>query len=389
MMLLLLLFITTFSWAQDFREMSFTLGARSSFFVNPEEWDNTFLYYVPEYADETFGQSVGQRRKFKLRVFDYLSSDEGVIIDPLDVSVEYFTNSNSFQIGFLRYRFSETFGLQLLDVANPRDYSEYVFNDLAWSKRAVFGLNDTYRWNELQIQAILTLWPNGDRLPYHDSSFDPTGGQLDYRGGVVNRPWFKDLEYGTRIKYLFANGLDFSALYYHHFSRPTSQEVLMSTPFSFKIRPTEKMVDSLGSSLSFVVKDWVLRADYLFTFNDLVQEDLLTYSTQNHSQLLAGIDRTYDSFLVGLQTQSDFTAEKHFFGIRSEWTALAWWKPSVMMFKNYALNDQWFQFKNMFEKDEWRLTLTYDNIHGARDDENVFGLYRENDRIMVDASYTY
>ena len=157
-MIFLLLFFSILSYAQDFSQKTFTTGVRSSYFLVSNEWDNTFMYYIPEYSDETFGNSVGLRRKFKFRIFDYVSSNEKVIVDPLDVSMEFFSNNNSFQIGFLRYQFSETFGLQLLDVANPRDYSEFIFNDLAWSKRSVFGVNDTYKWNNFQVQLIVTLW---------------------------------------------------------------------------------------------------------------------------------------------------------------------------------------------------------------------------------------
>lgn len=388
-MIFLLLLLPLLGLAQDFSEKSFTLGTRSSYFLNLEKWDNTFLYYVPEYADEVFGEAVGQRRKFKLRVFDYTSSDEHVIIDPLDISVEYFSDKNSFQIGFIRYRFSETFGLQLLDVANPRDYSEYVFNDLSWSKRSVFGVNDTYRWRDLQIQMILTLWPNGDRLPYKNSAFDPTRGMTDYQGGVVVRPWFKDLEYGTRFKYLFENGLDLSFLYYHHFSRPTFQDVTFSPPSTINTKSTDHMVDSLGSAVSFVWKEWVLRGDFLYTFDDLIQKTLLTHKEDDHFQTLMGIDRTYDTFLIGIQSQSDFTEDRHFFGVRYEYTDLAWWKPSAMLFKNYENDESWFQIKNMFIKDDWNFNLTYDNFHGSRNEGDIFGLYRENDRILVDASYSY
>lgn len=388
-MILLLLLLPLIGWAQDFSQRSFTAGARSSYFTETSDWDNSFLYYVPEYAEETFGEAIGQRRKLKLRVFDYVSSDEHVIIDPLDVSVEFFSNNNSFQIGFLRYRFSETFGLQLLDVANPRDYSEFVFNDLSWSKRAVFGLNDTYKWNALQIQMILTLWPNGDRLPYKHSAFDPTQGQFDYQGGVVDRPWFKDLEYGTRFKYLFANGLDFSFLYYHHFSRPTLLDVSVTNFTQVHTETTGHLVDSLGSSASLVLEDWVLRMDGLFTFNDLVQKGPLLHEKENHFQILAGIDRTLDNFLLGLQVQSDFTTQRHFYGLRSEYTNVSWWRPSVMFFKSYESQDQWFQLKSSFESDDWRLSVSYDNIHGSKKENEFFGFYRNLDRLLVDVSFTY
>lgn len=388
-MIFLVLLLPLFVFAQDFSQKSFTSGVRSSYFLNDEKWDNTFLYFNPEYADENFGDSTGRRRKLKLRVFDYVSSNEKVIVDPLDVSFELFSDKNSFQIGFLRYRFSETFGLQLLDVANPRDYSEFIFNDLSWSKRSVFGLNNTYKWNNLQIQMILTLWPNGDRLPYQDSAFDPTNNQIDYQGGVVERPWFKDLEYGTRFKYLLSNGLDLSFLYYHHFSRPTFQKLQMKSLTELKAISTDHMVDSIGSSASYVWQDWVLRIDVLNTFNDLVQKSLLEFEKKNHFQTLAGVDRNFEKFILGIQSQGDFTTGRHFFGVRTEYTDISWWKPAVMIFKNYSRDDQWFQLKNTFEMDEWKLAVSYDNLHGGNEESDLFGFYRKQDRILLDASFTY
>lgn len=388
-MIFFVLLLPLLVFAQDFSERSLTLGSRTSFFTHHEEFDNSFLYVIPEYADETFGESVSIRRKFKLRVFDYVSSNEEVIIDPLDVSLEIFTNKNSFQIGFLRYRFSETFGLQLLDVANPRDYSEFIFNDLSWSKRSVFGMNDTFKIDNLQVQLMLTLWPNGDRLPYQDSAFDPTSSPVHYQGGVVDRPWFKDLEYGTRLKYLFENGLDLSLLYYHHFTRPTFQDVKINGPLNVTTNSTDKLVDSLGSSASFVYEEWVLRGDVLFTFDDYVQKDLLSYDNENHFQSLFGIDRTFKNFLLGFQTQSDYTVSRHYFGMRSEWTQFSWWKPSLMIYRNYKSADQWFQLKSLFELESWKLEVTYDNIHGGKDKSDLFGFYRQNDRFLIDLSYTY
>jgi hypothetical protein len=388
-MIFLLALLPLMGFTQDFTQKSLTVGARSSYFTNLEEWDNTFLYYIPEYADETFGEKIGQRRKFKLRVLDYSNSDEKVIVDPLDVSMEFFSDRNSFQIGFLRYRFSETFGLQLLDVANPRDYSEFIFNDLSWSKRSVFGMNDTFKWNNFQIQFILTLWPNGDRLPYRDTAFDSTSSNVEYQGGVVERPWFKDLEYGTRMKYLFENGLDISFLYFHHFSRPTFQEVKIISLSQFTTRPTQHMVDSFGTSASYVWNEWVLRGDALFTLNDLVMENLSSYNKDDHFQTLVGIDRNFESFILGLQSQSDFTIDRHFYGIRFEYSDVSWWKPSAMVFQNYQSTDQWFQLKSLFEIEDWKLSVSYDGIHGGKDNEDLFGVYRKNDRYLVDLSYTY
>lgn len=388
-MIFLLLLFPLIGFSQDFTRSSLTTGFRSSYFTQSNSFDNSFFYYQPEYQDETFGETYSVKKQLKLRVFDYISSDEHVIIDPLDASLEFIKDRHSFQIGFLRYRFSETFGLQLLDVANPRDYSEFIFNDLSWSKRSVFGMNTTSKFDALQIQLILTLWPNGDRLPYQGSAFDPTTSAIDYRGGVIDRPWFKDLEYGTRLKYLFQNGFDLGVLYYHHFSRPTFMEFSPTGPMSFKARPTDVLVDSLGTSGSYVKGDWVYRADILYTHQDLVIDGLTAFKKMNHTQSLVGVDRTFDTFILGLQSQADYSVGRHFYGIRAEKSDWEAFKPSVMFFQSYKENDQWLQLKTRMSRGDWRLDVAYDNIHGGGSPNQVFGLYRNNDRFLFDLQYIY
>lgn len=387
-MILFLCFLPFLVWSQDLVTQSFKTGITSSYFLKQSDFDNTFFYYIPEYQDETISDESIIRRKFKLRVFDYVSSDEDVILDPLDISYEYLNNRNSFQVGFIRYRFSETFGVQLLDVANPRDYSEFIFNDLSWSKRSVFGINDTFKWDSLQVQLILTLWPNGDRMPYRGSAFDlfPQNAQLE--GGVIDRPWFKNPEYGVRFNYLFDSGLDASFLYYHHFSRPTSFDVLAGHDF-FKIMPTDVLVDSLGNSLSYVIDDWVLRGDFLYTLNDLVQTEMMSYKIKNHAQTLIGLDRNFEKFILGFQHQSDFTLGRHFFGLRTELTDMNNLKPSIMYFKNYQNNDQWLQLKVLYSLNDWGLGLTFDTIEGRVRDQTLFGRFRSQDRFLVDISKSY
>ena len=385
-MIFFLLLIPLSLFAQDFSSKSFTAGMRSSYFTGSGKFDNSFQYYQPEYQDETFGEKYSYKRNMKFRVFDYVSSNEHVIIDPLDVSFEVLSDKKSFQVGFLRYRFSETFGFQLLDVANPRDYSEYVFNDLSWAKRSVFGMNSRFKFDSLEVQLILTLWPNADRLPYKNSAFDNSPGAFDYQGGVHQRPWLENPEYGARFKYLFQNGFDLGVLAYHHFTRPTFNQFNISMG---QIRPTDKMVNSLGASGSYVIEDWVLRGDVLFTANDLISGEGLAYKEANHYQSLLGVDRTWGDYVLGLQTQSDFSNDRHFGGVRLEKNNLASWKPSVMLFRNYQAEDRWFQIKNQFAFSNVKIDVIYDNIDGGKSSKEVFGIYRSNDRFLVDVSLNY
>lgn len=392
MIFLILLSITTTLWSQS--QTNFTLGHRSSFFQDGKYFDNSYLYVIPEYSEENIQEGISNRKKFKLRVFDPQSSDEKPILDPLDISMEWFTDKNSFQIGFLRYRFSETFGLQLLDVANPRDYSEFIFNDLSWSKRAVFGFNNTYRVNDIEIQGIFTAWSNGDRLPYKNSTFDLTNGQLGYRGGVIHRPWFKNPEYGLRLKKLFSNGLDVSFLYFHHFVRPTPSQLILNPfpPIPVGIKQLSEQVNSFGGAASYVFGDWVFRGDALFTQKDIVQRQLINIAkpeSENHFQALLGVDRSYEDFLIGFQTQSDFTLKRHFGGLRTEWNAFEIWKPSLMYFRNYEFSDQWFQIKNSFFWNDFRADIVWDQFEGDQKNQSLFALFRNNDRILFDVNYQY
>jgi hypothetical protein len=389
----LLITLTFALWAQD-GQFNITLGHRTSFFQDEKYFDNSYLYYIPEYSSENIQEVISTRKKFKLRVFDPQSSTEKPIIDPLDISMEWFTDKNSFQVGFLRYRFSETFGLQLLDVANPRDYSEFIFNDLSWSKRSVFGFNNTYRFNDIEIQGIFTAWSNGDRLPYKNSTFDLASGQFGYQGGVIHRPWFKNPEYGLRFKKLFSNGLDLSFLYYHHFARPTPSQLIFSTfpLFPKAIKQLSEQVDSFGGAASYVLGDWVLRGDALYTINDIVQRELIYLTKpegENHLQALLGVDRTFENFLIGLQTQSDFSLKRHFGGVRTEWSRFESWKPSIMYFRNYEISDEWLQIKNSFFWRDFRADIIWDQFQGAQKNQSLFALFRNSDRILFDVNYQY
>jgi len=350
----------------------FTLGTRSSYFFDDNKLANSFLYAQTEYSYENYDNEMGLKLNFDIRAMDYYSSNEKTIVDPVNLSAEFLLDSHRFQIGFVRYRFSETFGLQLLDIANPRDYSEFIFNDLSWAKRSVFGMNHTVKYNRLETQFILTLWPNGDRLPYKGSPFNEDGF---IEGGVVERPWFKNPEYGVRTKYLFESGLDLSLLYFHHFAR--------STP------GLNEQVDSFGLAFSYVHNEWVLRGDNLYTLSDFVQPTFLQVEEKNHFQSLWGIDRVWENFTLGLQVQFDFNLYRHYAGGQFEYSAFDVWKPAIMVFKNIKREDYWLQVKNRFSIGDFNINLTYDSFGGEKTDKDLFGHFSSHDRFLIDVSASF
>ncbi len=384
----LLAFFVSDAFTSVKSESSYSFGSRTSYFVKPDHFDNGLNFVQMTYKDQEFLGESTLKRSLEFRVFDPATTDENVFVDPVNVSLELLMNNVSFQLGFLRYRFSETFGLQILDIANPRDYSDYVLNDLSWAKRSVFGLNMQTRWDKLETLWMLTFWSNGDRLPYRHTPFDLTDGNFGYRGGVVHRPWFRDYEYGFRMKYLFENGLDLSFLAYHHFVRPTYITLKPSFPV-FRSELSQRMVNSLGMAGSFVWGDWVLRGDFLYTGKDTFQRNPFLLEYQDHYQHLLGIDRIWDEWSFGFQVQNDFTFKRNFAGLKIENSSFEFWKPSAMAFVSDKNSDQWVQLMNTFEFGIWKLSLIADFLEGTTSSDGLFGSYRQNDRFLVEISATY
>src|SRR5690606_27576863 len=151
--------------------------------------------------------------------------------------------------------------------------------------------------------------------------------------------WFKDIEYGARFSKIFDNSLSLSFLYYHHEHRPLTLTSEISST-GLKLLPEHHMVDSLGSSFSYIIDDYVLRGDILFTNNDLVffkNEK----REKDHLQSLVGIDRVFDYFNLGLQSFKDYHFKKHFVGAKFEWTKSTLFTPSIQLFQNTESYDRW------------------------------------------------
>lgn len=379
----------TFLLSTNTYSSTFTIGSRASFMSADDKLANGLNYIEFKRNNEKYFDDFILKTSLELRAFDPYTSNEEAFIDPVNVSAEFLFNTTSFQVGFLRYRFSETFGLQILDVANPRDYSEYFLNDLSWAKRSIFGLNMLNKIGNLEALWMMTLWGNGDRLPYKNSPYDTVEGQLGYQGGVVDRAWFKDIEYGVRLKYLFENGLDLSVIGYRHHNRPSIVTLNQKSAYEYVLRPYNEMVESLGLAGSYVVEDWVFRTDALITFDDSLIRPDFSIERKDHKQFLLGLDRVWESWTIGGQYQNDLTLKRQFYGMKFEYDKYEKWKPSAMLFVSDKNQDQWFQFKNSFILNELNFSLTWDSIHGAFNAKSLFGQHRRDDRFLMDLAFVY
>jgi hypothetical protein len=357
---------------------------RGSWFADTSAWDNQLNYAEVDWSRQHYGEDSSRKETVSLRVFDPVSTEEKPIIDPVNVSAEWLRGAWAWQLGFMRHRFSETFGFQILDVANPRDYGDYLLNDLAWAKRSVFSGVLQWARDGWQLQGIVTPWANGDRLPWRGSPFDVVSSTVAYQGGVVERPWFASPEYGARVKRLFENGLDVGLLYYRHHARPTLLELVQTGVTQYAARPTDQLVQSTGASFSQVWGDWVVRGDALLTFQDVVQGDTpLSIARADHFQTLLGVDRTWGDWLFGGQWQEDPEYERRTWGARTEWQRWEAWRPSLMMFRGEE-GDSWLQLRQRLNWEGWRADIAWDMLDGPRERAALFGYIRRADRVLVD-----
>ena len=215
-------------------------------------------------------------------------------------------------IGFQEVSWGETFGAQIADVVNPRDYRDpLLVNDLSWSRVPVFAINSQIFLDRLTLQGILT---------------------------PVSRSDGKSVEFGGRASYLFESGLDLGVIYYHHENR---------SPLPFSLIAE---VDTVGLTVSQTLGNFVLRADTVMNFGQpILNDDLVSYDTVNQFLNIVGSDVTFENDVtLGAQLQTQILD-----GDNWEWLGLlaraklfkGKVEPEVFFF--YGLNnpDVWIQPK--------------------------------------------
>lgn len=367
-------FILFFISFLAFGNENYSVGGRTSKYQNK---DYSYLLYQANYKHEEYGDNYLFKKNFDLEIVDFLNSDERAEIKPRYVSLEYLKGKNSFEIGFLRYRFSETFGFQILDVANPRDYSESILGDLDMSKRAVFGLNSSTKINDSTLFFYLTLWGNSDKLPYKNSVFNNYPSYLKYDGGTYQKKFLEDIEYGIRYKTLLFDHLDLGFLYYHHERRPT----LLKLDNNKLVRDS-KMVDSFGLSMSYAFDELVLRSDFLSSEKE--------EKNKRTEEGIIGLDRTFDSLKVGLQTYNHFNKGIHYLGTHLELDYEDYEiKPEIQFFTNTEKRDLWMRFGFRYLISDINFKVFYDYLESTEKKSSLIYKFRDNKKLTIELNYVF
>lgn len=295
------------------------------------------------------------------------------------------TDTWDHRIGAQLISFSETFGVQILDVANPRDYTDFIINDLNWSKLPTWAINSTYTHDNSSLQLIYAPYGGKDILPVKHSEFDVVSEQgQNYSSNVGKREFIRDSEYGLRLGHLLENGVDLNVLYYHHFNRvPT----LVFKDLVF--RPDYGEVNSLGMSFSYVLNDVVFRGDTLFTMDDYNSKGLGREKV-DRLQYIYGVDYSWEGkWTLGYQVQY------------RQWPGLYWnsvfiqnkindfWQIDFFSFVGLNNDDLWYRPSVTYRWIDFSITTQLDIITASSSRAGIFTPYGEKDRLYTNFTYQY
>ena len=169
------------------------------------------------------------------------------------LTFDWASNYSQLRLGIQDISWGETFGFNVIDVANPRDLTEPLFTDDSEAKIPVAMVSQQLFIGSWNFQGIYTPLPS--RSPLQNS----------YKEIPIRKPEkykaIRDAEYGFKTGYLFDFGLDANIFVFEHWNRAPAFR-LVAIPTGVELQPRERRVQSYGGSFSQAFDAVVIRGDY-------------------------------------------------------------------------------------------------------------------------------
>lgn len=242
-------------------------------------------------------------------------------------------------------KWSETFGFNILDIANSKDYSEYVFTDSSHSSIGNWFAKLALKSDNFKADFYYTPLAQNSILPKPGSEYDIYLNK-DFSINMPKYKAFTNSEYGFRLNSILFENLDLSLIYFHHYTRIP---VLLLNPINFySIETTTKQENSIGASFSLVAGDWVFRGDFLYTSKTILTEDFIDIFETDHVQSIIGTDRSFESnSTIGIQLNyDDYLSDSFDYNI---WAGI----KLIQSFFNEKLNFETIYYKGLNNEDCW------------------------------------
>lgn len=323
--------------------------------------------------------------------FDFANDDKD-----LEVRSLYFSHAAdawTLKIGVQEIAWGETFGLYILDLVNPRDFTDPLLNELNWIRIPTFTFNLKAYLDPWNAQVLFTPIPRNPQVPDEDEPFDvltplfpgaPLKGFSTYQ---VNR-WGQDAEYGFRLGYLFDSGFDLTLYYLRHWNRNPTYSLK-----EFSLKPAQKRIQSIGASFSKAYETIVLRGDTVLHIRQPWSPKSYGFIENKEVwQTIIGLDYTTDS-------DTTFGAQYHvdtWFTDTLHWFSLQYIRPfcdntfhfELFLFKGLNSQDVWIQPQLIYTSETgWKVSLRADILGGMRTPtspkDGLIAPFRDKDRLLL------
>jgi hypothetical protein len=321
---------------------------------------------------------------------EYSFTPDNFSVDPVEAYFEHSGDNFQINLGRQQFAFSETFGVNLMDILNPRDYSYSVFQQERFYRLSNFAVDYRYFSDQLNVELIWIPIARADKLPEVGSSY------AIYPLGIrtVEQPEYNSLADGegaVRINYLSRMGLEITLLSAWHHNRTPS---FLFTSDGRAVQVSREIF-SQGLSFSYAWESVVLRSDTLLSFNDIFNlADGSVYQEEQHWQNISGVDWSSDDGLR-LAVQLHYNSVNSFLEQDYWISSLVSYsfyddllKPELMIFRGISCDDLWIRPKITINWQAWQLMVAADIVRADRQN-GTFGGYDHNDQIRLELDYLF
>ncbi|MDR3607357.1 MAG: hypothetical protein P4M08_08250 [Oligoflexia bacterium] len=331
----------------------------------------------------------GEYRAWGNFSFPQSNSGEKGAFDLRTLKLRWSGESWKLSVGLQDIVWGETFGDRVVDVVNPRDYSDYVLTDLSWAILPVWAVSAQKLFDPFSLQLVYVPLTVHDKLPVQVAGVPIIDNSPDPRA-------FRDNEYGARAGVLLPEGTDLKAYYYHHFNRIPVVEALIlpSQQMAFAVNAPQ-MIETYGLSATHALGSFVLRADIAYNENEFITA--VDYGTPFHGNPLHGVLGTDwtadDQTTLGWQLHYDSDprdASPLFWGSVQCHLQLLDGKlvPEALIYKGLNNRDLWANpGLTAHVGAHWLLHAQGDYILGRQG--SLLQLYQQENRVLGRVSYLF
>lgn len=193
----------------------------------------------------------------RLRQWRHEQSDVPTVVtsemDIRELSGEWQGDQSTLTLGVQEVVWGETIGLPVVDLVHPRDYREPIYRDPAESRLpAALARIDLQLLQALNLQILATPIPPPPRVRERIGDTPVSPPQTSQSLAAA--------EYGSRLGWLFASGLDVKFYALHHHNRNEVYQPILegSTP---SLRLVQEAMNTMGMGFSYSSHAIVWRGD--------------------------------------------------------------------------------------------------------------------------------